>query len=231
MSLSAASGNVPTCLLCGAPISNSKLRRNISHGEEGLQRKEVLEGLMREFLRESRPIITPRRRRIDFGSPSRDPAAKEKSVHEATLLKDSMVRTPAPRSTLFEASRPHSCPSDTDIQAYFRSSNVVCKDGCYSWLSKYIKLQQDMESLHDKLLGLVQRSALTFLKTSATLNSMLTTTQSSSSSSRKRRTSDISSPTKRLKREMPTTPVRQFVKNAVVVGNHPVCAVRVGLQC
>jgi len=135
--LASGSSKVPNCLLCSAPISNLKLRRNVSHGE-GLKRKEILDGLLREA---SHPIITPRRQTQENHEPTKD----------STRAQDSCKVN-------------CECLKDEDIKSYLESSNVVCKDNCYPSLSKFFKLQQDMQTQHDKLLCLVQKSASLFIK-------------------------------------------------------------------
>ena len=91
-------------------------------------------------------------------------------------------------------------------------SNVVCRKKCHPSLSKLLKLKQDLADLSREVETISQKSFLNYTSTHHAI--------------RKRPNPDQSpSPHKRLRKEMPNTPIRQFL-NTTVVGDKKVLAVR-----
>ena len=90
------------------------------------------------------------------------------------------------------------------VKYYLNSSKVACKSKCFSLLSRLLKLRKDLDQLEKSL----ETTASGVMVQYALLSLDYTSPR----------------PMKRLRREMPSTPARNFL-NIPVAGNSPAVAV------
>jgi len=98
------------------------------------------------------------------------------------------------------------------IDDYMESTNVVCKRNCFPSLTKLIKLREDTKVLCDKLANVTQISFIHF--------------DSGRCGKRANPNEAPVTPHKRLRKEEPNTPTRQFL-STTLVNDEPVIAVRI----